>query len=153
MVLVVGSLLGTSTATAESEPEAVRASPSNPWRPVFYASLGATVAVMGFSAYARLRMRDEAEQVPPGILGSSLLSSEDCNDGSITADAGGHFRAACRWHSRHKTSAYFGMGLVGITVAAAYLAFFASDDGDDPRLTVAPAVTPESAGAAMLVRW
>lgn len=155
VALALVSLLAASTAVAAPDRDVDAPPPSNPWRPVFFGALGATVVVTAVSAVSYVKFQSEVDQIDATKPDLGLITHEDCNlAGTVIEDNGGHFRSACTWRSRYKTAAYFGAGLTLVTLATAYLAFAGGGDGDgDDRVAVTPTVSPDGAGASLSLRW
>ena len=126
------------------------------WKPIFFASVAASVAALGYSVYGYSRMLDEAQAVRldyrPGP--GSNLTHEDCGRADLNA-LDPHFTNACTWRTRSTGAALVSGGLGILAVAASYMAFV--HRGDEQRtstkISVTPTITTDSAGASLQLGW
>ncbi len=127
---------------------------TNPWKPLFFASLGLTIAATAFTTVSQLTMKSEAEQIDATKFGNQRITDDDCNDRSVLMGGGDeHFDNACAWRSRTRTGMVLTVGFGVVALATAYLAFSGGDDSAPSNVSIAPTISPDGAGATMRLSW
>ena len=135
---------------------------SSIWKPVFYSSAAVEAGALGFTVFALVKSKSEANDIKGGVFSEGSCNGKGAQP--MTDDDKKFLASACTWHDRQIVG-WVVSGVVGAAVVGSfYMAFMRDRDHTETRtasgghrkrreLAITPVVTPDGGGATLRFDW